>query len=232
MLISESMLKALLPQLSIKRSTLNLKTYTGESIPVKGSVIVDVTYGSKTYSNLELTDVDGERPCLLGRDWLSCIRLDWRQISKVVSSLTNSQDRLDALLSQYQVVFSDCLGTITPYQATLHLKEPRLREQVGKELDRLEKSGVLEKTTFCEWAAPIVVVPKKDGRLRICGDYKVTINPSLDVDQHPLPKPEDIFVSLSGGTKFTVLDLLQAYNQLLLDDHSKKLVTINTHQVL
>ena len=169
-LISESMLKALLPQLSIKRSTLNLKTYTGESIPVKGSVIVDVTYGSKTYSNLELTVVDGERPC---RDWLSCIRLNWRQISKVMSSLTNPQDCLDALLSQYQVVFSECLCTITPYQATLHLKEettPRffklhpvpfaLREQVGKELDRLEMLGVLEKTTFCEWAAPIVVVPK------------------------------------------------------------------------
>ena len=241
-LISESMLKALLPQLSIKRSTLNLKTYTGESIPVKGSVIVDVTYGSKTYSNLELTVMDGERPCLLGRDWLSCIRLDWRQISKVVSSLTNPQDRLDTLLSQYQVVFSDCLGTITPYQATYisrkeqhHVSSNHVQFHshcVSKSANRLEKSGVLEKTTFCEWAAPIVVVPKKDGRLRICGDYKVTINPSLDVDQHPLPKPEDIFVSLSGETKFTVLDLLQAYNQLLLDDHSKKLVTINTHQGL
>ena len=100
------------------------------------------------------------------------------------------------------------------------------------ELDRLEMLGVLEKTTFCEWAAPIVVVPKKDGRMRICGDYKVTINPSLDVDQYPLPKPEDIFASLTGGVKFTVLDLLQAYNQLLLDNQSKKLVTINTHQGL
>ena len=53
------------------------------------------------------------------------------------------------------------------------------------ELDWL---GVLEKTTFCEWAAPIVVVPKKDGCMRICVDYKDTINPSLDVDQYPLPK--------------------------------------------
>ena len=100
------------------------------------------------------------------------------------------------------------------------------------ELDRLEKLGVLEKTTFCEWTAPIVVVPKKDGRMRICGDYKVTIYPSLDVDQYPLPKLEDIFACLTGGVKFTVQDLLQAYNQLLLDDQSKKLVTINTHQGL
>ena len=54
----------------------------------------------------------------------------------------------------------------------------------------------------------------------------------MDIDQYPLPRPDDIFASLSGGSKFTVLDLLQAYNQLQLDDRSKKLVTINTHHGL
>ena len=65
-------------------------------------------------------------------------------------------------------------GTITPYKATLHLEEgttpqlfmPRpvpfaLHEQVGMELDQLEKLSVLEKIKFREWGAPIVVVPKK-----------------------------------------------------------------------
>ena len=77
---------------------------------------------------------------------------------------------------------------------------------------------MIEKMLYSEWT--------------ICGNYKVTINPSLDVEQHPLPQPEDIFATLSGETKFTTLDLLQACNQLLLDDHSKKLVTIHTHQGL
>ena len=244
-LISESVLHALLPLLKLQKSAVTLRTYTGEVIPVKGSVVVDVSCASKTYSKLKLVVVCGDRACLIGRDWLSRIRLNWRKVGKILRDPTNPQERLDVLLSQYQDVFSDSLGTITPYKATLHLKEgttprffkPRpvpfaLREQVGMELDQLEKLGVLEKTTFCEWAAPIVVVPKKDGRMRICGDYKVTINPSLDVDQYPLPKPEDIFASLTGGVKFTVLDLLQAYNQLLLDNQSKKLVTIYTHQGL
>lgn len=46
------------------------------------------------------------------------------------------------------------------------------------------------------WAAHIVAVPKGDGQICICGDYKVTINPVLDVDQYPLPKPEYLLVSL------------------------------------
>ncbi len=91
-----------------------------------------------------------------------------------------------------------------------------LRERVENELDR--------KTTYSEWAAPIVAVPKRDGRLRLCGDYKVTVNLVLDVDQYPLPKPEDIFATLSGGKKFSVLDLTHAYNQLLLDEESQKYV--------
>lgn len=37
-------------------------------------------------------------------------------------------------------------------------------------------------------AAPIVAVPKKDGTFGTCGEYKVTVNQDLDIDQHPLPK--------------------------------------------
>ena len=100
------------------------------------------------------------------------------------------------------------------------------------ELNQLEKEGVLEKTPYSEWAAPVVAVPKRDGRIRLCGDYKVTVNPQLDVDQYPLPRPDDIFGSLSGGKKFSTLDLSHAYNQLLLDEESRKYVTINTFKGL
>lgn len=56
--------------------------------------------------------------------------------------------------------------------------------------------------------------------------------PHLEVDQHPLPKPEEMFTMLVGGQKFTKLDLSQAYQDLQLDVVSKKLVTINTHKGL
>ena len=52
------------------------------------------------------------------------------------------------------------------------------------------------------------------------------------MEQYPLPKPDDIFATLARGKLFTTLDLTHAYNQLQLDDESKKYVTINTHKGL
>ena len=96
----------------------------------------------------------------------------------------------------------------------------------------MEKQGILEPVTHSNWAAPIVAVPKKDGSFRICGDYKVTVNQVLDVEQYPLPKPEDLFATLAGGKLFSKLDLSQAYLQLPLDEASKPYVAINTHKGL
>ena len=99
-----------------------------------------------------------------------------------------------------------------------------LKEKIGKELDRLEDAGVLKKVIYSDWAAPIVPVVKKDGSIRICGDYKVTIN--------PLPKPTDLMSCLTGGQRFSKLDLSSAYQQIVLDEASSKMVVINTHQGL
>ena len=107
-----------------------------------------------------------------------------------------------------------------------------IKPKVGQELDRLEEEGVLQKVDHSVWAAPIVTVPKRDGSLRICGDYKVTINPFLQVDQYPLPKPSDLMACLTGGKRFSKMDLTSAYQQMKLDDESAKLVTINTNQGL
>ena len=89
---------------------------------------------------------------------------------------------------------------------------------------------MIEKVSYSEWVAPIVPVPKVDGKVRICGDYKVTtINPVLDVDCHPLPKPQELLATLAGGKKFTHLDLSSAYLQMELERESRIYVTVNTH---
>ena len=107
-----------------------------------------------------------------------------------------------------------------------------LRKAIEDELDRLEKEKILYKVDHSDWAAPIVPVPKKNGQLRICGDYKVTVNPVIDVNKYPLPCPEDMLAALAGGEKFTKLDLTNAYLQMVLDSECRKFVTINTHRGL
>ena len=107
-----------------------------------------------------------------------------------------------------------------------------IKQAIEEELKRLEAAGIIEKVPHSKWAAPIVPVPKGDGKIRLCGDYKVTVNQSLEIDQYPLPKPEDLFASLAGGEKFSKIDLTQAYLQMLLEEESRGYVTVNTHMGL
>ncbi|XP_064400577.1 uncharacterized protein K02A2.6-like [Halichondria panicea] len=107
-----------------------------------------------------------------------------------------------------------------------------MRAKLEKELDQLQSLGVIKPVQFSEWATPVVPVNKDDGRVRLCGDYKVTLNRSCKVDKYPLPRIEDLFASLSGRKKFTKLDLKHAYQQIELDEESKPLTTINTHKGL
>ena len=79
---------------------------------------------------------------------------------------------------------------------------------------------------------PIGPIMKWDGSIRLCGDYKVTVNRVLTPDNYPLPQIEDIFAALQGRKLFSKLDLSQAYQQLPLDSDSRKFTTINTHKDL
>ena len=107
-----------------------------------------------------------------------------------------------------------------------------LKGKIEKELDCLVQQGVIEPIMFLEWAAPIVPVLKKDGTVRIFGDYKLTVNQAAKVDSYPLPKINDLFASLAGGQSFSKLDLASAYLQIPLDEASQKVLTINTHKDL
>ena len=68
---------------------------------------------------------------------------------------------------------------------------------------------------------PIVPVMKKDGTsLRICGDFKLTVNQVSKLDKYPIPKINDLFAQLAEGKTFTKLDMSQAYQQLVLEEDS------------
>ena len=83
-----------------------------------------------------------------------------------------------------------------------------------------------------KWATPLVPVTKKDGGVRICGDYKPTVNTQIEVLHHPLPTVELITSKLSGNTVFSKIDLKTAFQQLELEEASKELCTVNTNKGL
>ena len=75
--------------------------------------------------------------------------------------------------------------------------------------------GILESVKFVDWGSPIVPVLKADGcSIRICGDFKL-FNQACKFDKYPLPKIDDLFVQVAGGTAFSKLDLSHAYQQVL-----------------
>ena len=107
-----------------------------------------------------------------------------------------------------------------------------MRNFVEKELERLQMQGIIEPVKFSDWAAPIVPVLKKDGGIRICGDYKLTVNRAAKIDTYPIPRIDDLFAALAGGKAFSKLDLAHAYQQVPLEETARKYVTINTQKGL
>ena len=107
-----------------------------------------------------------------------------------------------------------------------------LRGKIEQGLERLEGAGTIEPVQYSEWVAPIVPVMKSDGTVRICGDYKLIVNKVSKLDGYSIPNLDDLYTKLVGGQTFTELDLSHAYEQMLVDENSKELLTINTHKRL
>ena len=217
-----------------------LQTYTGGEIPVLGSLVVEVEYTDQK-ERLPLLVVDCEGPNIMGRDWLDKIKLDWKEIHYTVDQTHTA----NSIVNKFQDLWNDELGEVKGTKGKIYIKDnscpkffkPRtvpysMRDKVDAELQRLQSQGVLEPVQFSEWAAPIVPVLKSDGSVRICGDYKSTVNQVSLNDQYPLPRIEDIYATLSGGEKFTKLDMSQAFLQVVLDDDSRVYTTINTQRGL
>ena len=68
-----------------------------------------------------------------------------------------------------------------------------MKEAVETEIDRMEKGGILKSVPYSEWPSPIVIVPKPEGTVRICADYKRTVSSVIKNDTYPQPTPEELF---------------------------------------
>ena len=103
-----------------------------------------------------------------------------------------------------------------------------LLKAVEKELKRMEELGVIKKVEEpTEWCAGMVVVPKANGKVRICVDL-TNLNKSVKWERHPLPAVYQALAQLSGAQVFSTLDANSGFWQIPLDSQSAKLTTFIT----
>ncbi|XP_026537681.1 uncharacterized protein K02A2.6-like, partial [Notechis scutatus] len=178
------------------------------------------------------------RPSSLGLQWFAPLGIELAGINQTVSD-----DWEVALVRDFQEVFTEQLGkykgspisfNLCPDIAPIRLKPRRvlfaLKPKIDEQLDKLIAQGVLEPIDHARWETPIVTPIKPDGSLRICGDYKATLNHALQQSAYPVPVVQHLLHSLGGGKVFAKLDLAQAYQQLPVDAETAEAQTIVTHR--
>ena len=218
---------------------------------VVGSALLRVSRGKiRCRLDCKLVDREDVRP-LLGRK--ACLGmkivsyLDNDQLSQpstgesTVYKVDNATPvATRQLIKSYPKVFSDGVGLL---QGHYHIRldsnavpmqhAPRrvpvpLRARLKETLDDLVRQEILapvEQPT--PWISSMVVVPKKDGTLRICLDPK-DLNKAVQREHYPLPTIEDIATRLHGAKVFSILDVSKGFWHVLLDEPSSFLTTFHT----
>lgn len=92
------------------------------------------------------------------------------------------------------------------------------------------EDSVFEKIDVSEWGTQAVVVEKADCSVRICINYKTTLNPQLQDIRYPMPSVEDIFAKMENGKVFCKIDLQDTYLHVPVDEVSSKCQAITTHK--
>ena len=108
---------------------------------------------------------------------------------------------LNKLLEEFAEIFGPELGLLKGEKANIYLNENAvtkfckarpvpyaLKQKVEMELERMINLGILEPMEVSDWATPVVPVKKPDDTIRLCGDYKTTINSSVQIRQLPHTK--------------------------------------------
>lgn len=118
---------------------------------------------------------------------------------------------------------------VKPFTQSVPRRVPAARKKpLLDELCRMEKLGVIQKIEEpTDWCSPIVVVPKKNERIRVCIDF-TRLNEAVRREYHPLPTTEETLSELGSANVFSKLDANCGYWQMRLHEDSQKLTTFIT----
>ncbi|XP_060126817.1 uncharacterized protein K02A2.6-like [Zootoca vivipara] len=221
----------------LRPAPFTLRDFQKRKVPTMGVGTFRVQYRGRK-QQLDLLVVKGPYVSLLGLAWFGPLGLAVTGVNR-----TSLQVDVDAICKEFPGVFDGALGRYTGPPIALQLdpavrpirhKARRvpfaLKPRIDEELDRLVEQGVLEPVPNAPWETPIVTPVKPNGSVRICADYKCTINKALTAHAYPVPVVSHVLATLAGSKIFGKLDLAQAYQQLPVDEATAEAQTIVTHR--
>ena len=194
--ISEALFEQSFKSHPLLPTDLILKPYDGSSITPIGKLILPTSHNSQSGPHPFYVIRNGGQP-LLGRDWLQKYKVNWANFHELKAEQTRS---LNEILEKHSEVFKPEIGLLKGFTASLLVQDkvnpkfvnPRpvpfaLKPKIEQELRRLQSQGILKPVDHSDWGTPIVPVLKKTGDVRICGDYKVTLNSQLKQQKYSTP---------------------------------------------
>ena len=111
-------------------------------------------------------------------------------------------------------------GENRPVHQPPYRKGPEARKIVREEVQRMLQDNII-RPSRSPWAAPVVLVKKKDGSIRFCVDYR-KLNAVTKRDVYPLPRIDDALDAFSNAKFFSTLDLASGYWQVPIEDEDKE----------
>ena len=90
---------------------------------------------------------------------------------------------------------------------------PNFAKQVKLEIDKLLAVGFIKPMNEVSWLSPIIVVPKKNGKIRVCVDYQ-KLNAATIIDPFPMPFFDAVLDAIAGHEMYSFLNGFFGYSQI------------------
>ncbi|RVX02709.1 Transposon Ty3-I Gag-Pol polyprotein [Vitis vinifera] len=120
-------------------------------------------------------------------------------------------------------------STARPVRQRIRRFHPERQKVIRNEIDKLLEAGFIREVSYPDWLANVVVVPKKEGKWRVCVDY-TNLNNACPKDSFPLPRIDQIVDSTSGQGMLSFLDAFSGYHQIPMSpDDEEKTAFITPH---
>ena len=120
-------------------------------------------------------------------------------------------------------VYPDC----PPVQQKRRKFKPNVSEKIKEEIMKQLNAKVIQVIRYTTWLANVVPVPKRDGKIRVCVDYR-DLNKASPKDNFPLPNIHILVDNCAKHEMQSFVDCYAGYHQILMDEEDAEKTAFTT----